>query len=233
MCLITATSYASRTCWSATGRGAFSAPSARAALWWEFRHFYLTNLGLSSTKTPPRHRITLSIKNGRRGIYNNEEIADHLRAVLPEVELDVRELYSLGGWQNELAYLQETSVLITPCGGVSMSSMFLPQHSSLIVVDYWSVGENRSVGMEEQLWTNLGYIRSFHYPFVESDVRLDVPGRSRQVHDDMRNFGSVVVRRRAHGGHSESGSAARRHFHDHGQTVAPHTTDEHARGADT
>jgi hypothetical protein len=97
----------------------------------------------------------------------------HLRQAFPDYEIDAIQLTDLGGWKKELSYLLDTTVLITPCGGVSMSAMFLPHGASLIVVDYWDVKKNNTGGMEEKLWTNLGYIRPFHYQFTENEVVLD------------------------------------------------------------
>jgi hypothetical protein len=152
----------------------------------------ITGIGLNSAHTPKKHRITVSIKNGKRGLANYKELISHLKLHFPNVEIDAIELRSLGSWKNELKYLQDTSVLITPCGGVSMSAMFLPHNSALIIVDYFNVKKNEAVGMEDRLWSNLGYIRPYHYPFVKEEVVLD-PKYNRNEYQDMRDYGQVNV----------------------------------------
>lgn len=177
------------------GPWGFQQSLGRAPRWWGYHNFYLSNYGVNPLQTPKKPRITVSIKKGKRGLANNDELVAHLRAQFPKVEIDALELVSLGGWRNELRYLQDTSVLITPCGGVSMSAMFLPHNAALVVIDYFSTRVNNSVGMEERLWSNLGYIRAFHYPFSEAEVELPDhnPPLSRTEFQDMRDYGQVRV----------------------------------------
>ena len=176
-----------------SGPWGFQQSLGKAAAWWQYHAFYLSNLGLSPSHTPRRHRITVSVKDGKRSIYNNGDMVAHLQAAFPQHQVEAVELYELGGWRQELSYLLDTTVLITPCGGVSMSAMFLPHGSALVVVDYWHVTKNNSVGMEERLWANLGYVRPFHYPFTAAEVVLDEPGRRRDSYQDMRDWGRVRV----------------------------------------
>ena len=155
-------------------------------------------MGVPYNHTPKKHRITVSIKDGKRSLYNNQEMVEHLKKTFPSYEVDAIELYQLGGWKQELTYLLDTTVLITPCGGVSMSSMFLPHGSAMIVVDFWDVLKGNTKGMEERLWSNLGYVRPFHYPFVESEVVLEEEaegkkGLKRSEPQDMRDWGRVRV----------------------------------------
>lgn len=149
-------------------------------------------MGLSPNHTPKKSRITVSIKDGKRSIFNHGEMLAHLEKTFPSHEIDAIELYKLGGWQQELQYLQDTAVLITPCGGVSMSAMFLPHGAAMIIVDYWNTKKNNTVGMEERLWANLGFIRAYHYPFTENEVVLD-ESRKRDSYGDMRDWGRVKV----------------------------------------
>ena len=178
-----------------TGNGpwGFQQSLGKSPSWWQYHAFYLSNMGVPYNHTPKKHRITVSIKDGKRSIFNSQQMVDHLKLAFPQHEVDAIELYQLGGWKQELTYLLDTTVLITPCGGVSMSSMFLPHGAALVVVDFWDVQKANTKGMEERLWSNLGYIRSFHYPFTEDEVLLEEPGRQRSVPQDMRDWGRVRV----------------------------------------
>lgn len=179
-----------------TGPYGFQQSLGRATLWKSYRAYYLSNMGLNPYHTPKQHRITISIKSGKRGIYNNQElIAGVKQHYVPQnILVDAIELVSLGSWKAELNYLSDTTVLVTPCGGVSMSSMFLPVNSALVVVDYWNPLINNTNGMEDKLWSNLGTLQSYHYPFTESEVMLDTAaGYKRGVYEDMRNWGQVKI----------------------------------------
>ena len=182
-----------------TGNGpwGFQQSLGKAPAWWQYHAFYLANMGLSPNHTPKKHRITVSVKDGKRSIFNNADMVEHLTKAFPSYEVEAIELYKLGGWRKELEYLLDTSVLITPCGGVSMSAMFLPHGSAMVIVDYWDVNKANSVGMEERLWSNLGYVRPFHYPFSEEEVVLaeEEGGKKlkRTARQDMRDWGRVKV----------------------------------------
>jgi hypothetical protein len=152
----------------------------------------LSNLGVNPNRTPKKPRITVSIKKGKRALANNDELVDHLRKTFPNYEIDALELRSLGGWKAELEYLLDTSILITPCGGVSMSAMFLPHNAALIIVDYYNLRKQVSFGMEERLWANLGYVRPFHYPFTLDEVEMP-EGHARDDYQEMRDWGQVRV----------------------------------------
>jgi hypothetical protein len=152
-------------------------------------------MGKNPLQTPNKLQITVSIKKGKRNYANGEQLIAFLRDRFPEVSIAL-ELYKLCCWENELQLLSETSVLITPCGGVSLSAIFLPHGASLIMVDYFIVQKNSSVGMKEKLWANLGYIRTFHYPFTAEEVQLPAslfPQLRRDQQKDMKDYGEIQI----------------------------------------
>ena len=174
------------------GPWGFQQSLGKAPSWWSYHAFYLGNLGVNPNRTPKKQRITVSIKKGKRALANNDELVAYLQQTFPTYEVHALELKSLGGWKQELEYLLDTSVLITPCGGVSMSAMFLPHNAALVIVDYFNLRKNVSFGMEERLWSNLGYVRPFHYPFTIDEVELP-PDHKRDDYQDMRDWGQVRV----------------------------------------
>ena len=175
------------------GPWGFQQSLGKAPSWWSYHAFYLSNLGVNPNRTPKKHRITVSIKKGKRGLANNDELVAYLKKEFPTYEIDALELKSLGGWKAELEYLLDTTVLITPCGGVSMSAMFLPHNSAMIIIDYFNLKKNVSFGMEERLWSNLGYVRPFHYPFSIDEVEMPPDHPSRTDYQEMRDWGQVRV----------------------------------------
>lgn len=70
--------------------------------------------------------------------------------------------------------------------------MFLSRYSSLIVIDYFSVKGNKSVGMEDKLWSNIGLLYTQHYPIEKHEVILDEAGKEWKQ-EDVRNYGRVKV----------------------------------------
>lgn len=174
------------------GPWGFQQSLGKAPSWWSYHAFYLNNLGINPNRTPKKQRITVSIKKGKRALANNDELVAYLKEQYPQYEVDALELTSLGGWKSELNYLLDTSILITPCGGVSMSAMFLPHNAALVIVDYFNLRKNVSFGMEERLWANLGYVRPFHYPFTIDEVEMP-DGHRRDDYQEMRDWGQVRV----------------------------------------
>lgn len=92
---------------------------------------------------PKKHRIVVTHKSysqwarnpeGRhRAIANHVEVAGWLREAYPEVDVDIIEWQKLGVKGN-LEELGKTTILLTPCGGVSMMLPFLPPGSHAIVM---------------------------------------------------------------------------------------------------
>jgi hypothetical protein len=80
-----------------------------------------------------QQRITIFMKHGRRTLTNYEELAEHLRRRF-DVQVDIWEpaLYSM---QEQIEYLARSTVIVSPCGGMSHGSMFLPPAASAVFVE--------------------------------------------------------------------------------------------------
>lgn len=80
-----------------------------------------------------RHqKITILRKSGRRTWLNYEELAEHLRQRFgSQVAVEIIEPASLG-MKEEISKLSKTTVLLSPCGGMSFSAMFLPPGASAV-----------------------------------------------------------------------------------------------------
>jgi hypothetical protein len=77
-----------------------------------------------------QQKITMLRKNGRRTFLNYEEVADHLRNRF-EVEVEIYDI-AQDTIEGQIRKLETTTVLISPCGGISFSALFLPPGSSAI-----------------------------------------------------------------------------------------------------
>eukprot|EP00667_Euglena_gracilis_P011443 EG_transcript_11685 len=74
-----------------------------------------------------------------RVIHNAVELRQFIAEAFPEAVVELVEWHHLP-FAQQLQKLGHTSVLITPCGGVSMILPFLPDGAHAIVMDYLSTG---------------------------------------------------------------------------------------------
>jgi capsular polysaccharide biosynthesis protein len=107
--------------------------TASERIWPPFVAEIKSHFGLQLRPQPKAQKITVFRKNGRRTLTNYEEVADHLRKRF-DVEVEVWEpaTFSI---RDQIKYLETTTVVVTPCGGVSFTSLFLPAGSSAIFVE--------------------------------------------------------------------------------------------------
>jgi hypothetical protein len=130
-------------------------PRRKSYAWQLFRHIYLTNLRLP-TGPAKQQQITVIVKQGNRKMTN----ADNVTAILKKLDVPVVQIH--GGklsHAQELEVLTKTTVLLTPPGGVSMLSAFLPRTSVAIIIDIY-LAKGRSVPFESWWWD---IIKPFHY----------------------------------------------------------------------
>lgn len=140
-------------------------------------------------------RKASGVHGPERGICNPEEAAGWLRdafdsgshqpeaAYGPLVRVRVIEWTSLGSVEAELKELSETSVVVSPCGGVSMMLGFLPAGAHAVISDYWSPGpaarpwdasSGSSEAMEGHVWALLPTLTVTRYEILDpaTDVVL-------------------------------------------------------------
>ena len=69
-----------------TGNGpwGFQQSLGKSPAWWQYHAYYLSNMGVPYNHTPKKHRITVSIKDGKRSIYNSAEMVQHLKQAFPK-----------------------------------------------------------------------------------------------------------------------------------------------------
>lgn len=101
--------------------------------WPQFAAEVKKNLNLPSHPTLYRQKIVIFRKNGRRTFVNYDELADHLRKRFAvSVELVDPTMY---GIREQLVKLSDATVVISPCGGVSFTAMFVPPGASAIFAE--------------------------------------------------------------------------------------------------
>ncbi|KAI5477587.1 glycosyltransferase family 61 protein [Pseudohyphozyma bogoriensis] len=118
-----------------------------------------------------KQKISIFLKRGRRTLLNYEELRDHLvKRFEVEVELKDPSEFSL---EEQIAWMQSTSVVVSPCGGVSFSAIFLPPGASAIFVDYWNANWNSTAQMERHIYSYNSLVTPFYYPLEFGDLSYD------------------------------------------------------------
>lgn len=92
-----------------------------------------THFGLKIKPQPHQQRITIFKKTNRRVFTNYEELASHLRERF-DVEVDLWEPSSVS-LPEQIKFLEKTTVAISPCGGISYGTLFLPPGASAVFAE--------------------------------------------------------------------------------------------------
>lgn len=165
-------------------------------MWPQFVDELRVGAGLVPSHLPTRQRITIFLKHGRRTILNYDELEAHLRERF-QVEVDMLNPAKLS-LPEQLKYMQDTTVVVSPCGGVSFSSNFLPRGSSAIFVDYWDTKWNQSISMERFIYTSNNDMTPLYYPLELKDTQLDKSAIPQWAHPEdewsaYRNWANTTI----------------------------------------
>lgn len=160
--------------------------NGRAYLMDKFVESIMRHAGLVLPSPPPdpnRPLVLLVAKQGKRNFSNIDDVHRHLVARgfptyvgKPEVKI-TRDLHLLS-IAEQFRLLQRTSVLVTPCGGVSMVGHFLPRNAHIVVPDHLEADPNGirqyvSQHMEHKVWAWQTRVRVVYYHVLgERDVIL-------------------------------------------------------------
>lgn len=176
----------------------------REALFYNWRSKILQYNGFDPKFVPSAHHIIITDKSQsiwthagskrHRAIVNVEEVAKFIRLTYPNISSEVVQWHTIP-FQEQLEKLMNTTILITPCGGVSLIIPFLPHGAHAIVMDYYvniaahgySAGQSGS--MEGALLNHIAHVRKQYYQlYGAQDYEFDYPGAS-----DAREGASVIV----------------------------------------
>lgn len=138
-------------------------------------------------------RILVLIKHGRRSMLNYDEVVLYLRHVfgVPVQSVDPSNL----SLEEQLILAQQTTVLVTPCGGISFFGAFLRKGASLVVLGFWNPDTNSSNNMEDFVWRhNTRLSASLYYDVRFEETIILPPGNvTRMSFEDFRNYGAITV----------------------------------------
>ena len=100
---------------------------------WRFRNYMLGNVDVS-LEPPVKHKITITVRLDARVLKNLDDLIATIQHTYQSediVEIVVVEWHKLS-LKEQLELISTTTVHITPAGGVSMISLFLPRWSTSI-----------------------------------------------------------------------------------------------------
>lgn len=131
----------------------------------------------------------------RRTILNVDEIYDFIKREYSNNITTVEVVdWSQYSFQEQVKKMLQTSVIVTPCGGVSMMLPFLPRGAYAIITDFWSSEAKYgfpvgiSASMEAPFWNAWPHFKRLYYQVWEGEYEMDVEGTK-----DTRDFASIRV----------------------------------------
>lgn len=174
-------------------------------LFYSFRNAILLSHDLDPEKVPTRHKIIITnkqrsnFKAGRKRIIANiDQLANFLKQEYPSISVEIVE-WDLLPIKGQLEKILDSTILITPCGGVSFIMPFLPNGAHAIVMDYFSdvkfeswrgVEANQSTSMEGAFWNHWWHFKTLYYQvWGPSDWEWDFPNAW-----DTRQDASIIIK---------------------------------------
>jgi hypothetical protein len=171
---------------------------------YKWRSKIITHHKFNSEYIPNQHRIVITNKSAsvwakasnemHRAIVNLKEVALFVRSTYPNIPVEVIEWHKKS-FVKQIELLLNTTILISPAGGVSMIAPFLPRGSHAILMDYYVTNDsygfkNGSSGsMEGMLLNHFPHFKKDYYQIYDkNDYVFDFPGA-----EDTRNDASVLI----------------------------------------
>jgi hypothetical protein len=176
----------------------------REALFYNWRSKIIQYNGYNPNFLPKKHHIIITNKSQsmwtnpnakrHRAIENLEEVEKFIRHTYPNISTEVIEWHTIP-FDKQIEKLLTTTILITPCGSVSLILPMLPHGAHAIVMDYYvsvrahGFEAGQSASMEGALLNHISHVRKQYYQiYGPHDYKFDFPGAS-----DTREAASIIV----------------------------------------
>ena len=96
--------------------------------------------------------------------------------------------------EDQIIEAQRTTVLVTPCGGISFLGIFLRSRASAVVAGEWDPTRKGSHNPDYFLWEYFTEVNTIYYDVLLSEVTILPSGNSEmKSRNDFRYYGSVTV----------------------------------------
>mmetsp|Transcript_43597 Transcript_43597/g.108472 ORF Transcript_43597/g.108472 Transcript_43597/m.108472 type:complete len:272 (-) Transcript_43597:364-1179(-) len=158
--------------------------------------------GLLPRAVPSAHAILLIRKEGKRGIANFAMVERFVRTRYGSVASVTTTSFSTLPMAQQLALVSQTTIAVSPCGGISMILPFLPEGAHAILMNYM-VGPDDvrrhgectgcSWTMEAELWRHVRHVQKQYYQvWGPSDFKKGKPGHDAAIVVDPQRLGELI-----------------------------------------
>ena len=165
--------------------------SNRAQIFAEFRADLLVAHGINPNIIPKEHHILLINKKGRRALKNLLDIYKEILSTprYTGIKITVIDDFKSLTVTEQLKLFQTATIVLTPCGGISLLFFFLPRQSVLIVS-----GNPYAGRLEAQVWDYQSHLRVIHYPVDSKDDYEMPPGYNSSDIAHLRNYADTILK---------------------------------------
>ena len=163
----------------------------RAQIFAEFRADLLVAHGINPNIIPKEHHILLINKKGRRALKNLHDIYKEMLSTprYTGIKITVIDDFKNLTITEQLKLFQTATIVLTPCGGISLLFFFLPRQSVLIVS-----GNPYAGRLEAQVWDYQSHLRVIHYPVNSKDDYEMPPGYNSSDGAHLRNYANTILK---------------------------------------
>lgn len=176
----------------------------KSSMFYEFRGIILRHFGIDPEFTPDQPQIVIFHKtksDGKkvptRSVVNFDQVVDHIRQKHPHVPLKVVDPSELS-LKEQMDVFSQTTLLISPPGGISTVIPFLPRNSHVILFDYFAFKAHRryrinaSVSMEADVWDSIAHLKIHYYQVFHRKDHIWVDDHQKSVMDSRRGTSLIV-----------------------------------------
>jgi hypothetical protein len=160
--------------------------------WGRFMCVLMAQYGVDCAVRPKKHHIMLIKKNGRRSLRNDyTQLAKDIRARFG-VGVSVMDPSKLT-LEQQVRAMSQSTVALTPCGGISFATVFLPNDAVRIISDFWDVGAGAPAYMEDFLWRFEHRTQTVHYPLTKDMIEIPPDAKEKTEWLQYRNEGRALL----------------------------------------
>lgn len=137
--------------------------------------------------------IIINKLEGRRLVTNFNELQSYLESLFL-VDVIIENHISDMTIEEQIYMMRKYSVMVTPCGGISFSSLFMTPGASAVYIGFWNVEIEQPDHMEKYIWTAQVDIRDFYYNVYKNESTLkNVPDEDISNFYQWRNYADVTL----------------------------------------
>ncbi|CAF1155690.1 unnamed protein product [Adineta ricciae] len=176
----------------------------REIIYYNWRSKIIQNNGFNPNFVPKKHHIIITNKTEsiykrvgmkrHRAIANLEEVANFLQDTYPNISSEVIEWQYIS-FDKQIEMLLNTTILITPGGGVSLTLPLLPHGAHAIIMDYFVTEPGhgyfygQSGSMEGAFFNHIPHVRKQYYQiYGPQEYEFDYSGAT-----DAREMASIII----------------------------------------